>query len=174
MAHVGGILVSPQRQFRSAIFIVFDSAAVISQLAQLFEHPMSILISPPPRQPHRSSTADGWSKNFASKLKTVIAKEQAQRTLQISISSVVVDCPLLGTVRPHFVRLSRRDGAMVHPAEPSDYVRQLASSVRAQYNRMRVPLQTSASRHDPASAADQSSSALVNIHARVVHSCEYS
>ena len=59
IAHVGGILVSPQRQFRSDIFIVFDSATVISQLAQLFEHPMSILISPSPRQPHRLSTADG-------------------------------------------------------------------------------------------------------------------
>ena len=163
IAHVGGILGSPQRQFHSDIFITFDSATVISQLAQLFEHPMSILISPSPRQPHRLSTADGWSKNFASKLKTDNAKEQAQRTLQISISSVVVECPLFGTVRPHFARLSRRDEAMVHPAEPADYVRQLASSVRAQYNRMRVPLQTGTSRHDLAATANQSSSTLVNL-----------
>jgi len=163
IAHIGGILSSPQRQFRSDIFIVFDSATVVNQLAQLFEHPMSILISPSPRQPHRLSTADGWSKNFASKLKTDNAKEQAQRTLQISINSVVEEFPLFGTVRPHFVRLPRRDEAIVHPAEPADYVRQLASSVRAQYNRMRVPLQTSTSRHDPAATANQSSSTSVNL-----------
>jgi hypothetical protein len=163
IAHVGGILVSSQRQFRSNIFVVFDSATVISQLAQLFEHPMSILISPSPHQPHRLSSAEGWSKNFASKLKTDAAKEQAHETLKISINSEIVDFPLFGTVRPHFVRLSRRDRAMLHPAEPSDYVRQLASSVRAQYNRMRVPLRTTASRHEPVSATGQSSSALVNL-----------
>jgi hypothetical protein len=169
IAHVGGILGSSQRQFRSDIFIIFDSATVVNQLAQLFEHPMSILISPPPRQPHRLSTAEGWSKNFASKLKTDTAKEQAQRTLKVSTSSVVMDYPLFGTVRPQFARLPRRDGAMVHPAEPSDYVRQLASSVRAQYNRMRIPLQASASRHDLASSANSSSSALVNVSSSPQH-----
>lgn len=73
-----------------------------------------------------------------SKLPNIAALGQAARTLMLSINAVVIESPPLGTVRPQFVRLPRHNEAMVQRACRSDYVRQLASSVRAQYNRMRI------------------------------------
>ena len=126
IVHVGGILTSSQRRFCSDIFIIFDSVDVVSQLAQLFDCQMSVLISPPPRQPQRLSSADA-------------AKDQAQRTLRLAINSIVVDMPLLTR---------------------SDYIWQLALSVRAHYNRLRTLNQSSASAAHFTTSATRSSAAL--------------
>ena len=96
------------------------------------------------------------------KLPNNAAQDQAARTLLLLINAVVIASPPFGTVRLQFVRLPRHDEAMVQPASRSDYVRQLASSVRARYNRMRMPHQASASRSHSTSSADRSSSALFN------------
>ena len=149
IAHVGGVLVSSQRRFSSDIFIIFDLVDVSSQLAILFDSKMSILISSPPRQPQRLSSVEGWSNKFKSKLPNNVAQDQAARTL-------------FSTVRPQFVRLPRHDEAMVQPASRSDYVRQLASSVRARYDRMRPLHQASALQSHSISSANRSSSALFN------------
>ena len=149
IAHVGGVLVSSQRRFSSDIFIIFDLVDVSSQLAILFDSKMSILISSPPRQPQRLSSVEGWSNKFKSKLPNNVAQDRAARTL-------------FSTVRPQFVRLPRHDEAMVQPASRSDYVRQLASSVRARYDRMRPLHQASALQSHSISSANRSSSALFN------------
>jgi len=138
IAHIGGVLGSSRRRFSSDIFIISDSVDVVNQLAGLFDSKMSVLISPPPRQPQKLSSAEGWSNKFKSKLPNAAALGEAARTLMLLINAVVIESPPLGTVRPQFVRLPRHDEAMVQRASRSDYVRQLASSVRAQYNRMRI------------------------------------
>jgi len=142
------------------MFIIFDSVDVASQLAGLFDSKMSVLISPPPRQPTKLSSAEGWSNKFKSKLSDVAALEQAARTLMLSINAVVVQSPPFGTIRSQFVRLPRHDDAMVHRASRADYVRQLASSVRAQYNRMHIPALTSAFQSQSSSSTNRTSSAL--------------
>ena len=162
IAHVGGLLRSSQRRFTSDMFVVFDSVDVVTQLASLFNSKMSILISPPPRQPAKLSSAEGWSNKFKSKLSDIAAIDQAARTLTLSINAIVVQSPPFGTVRPQFVRLPRRDDAMVNRASSSDYVRQLASSVRAQYTRMRTHALASALPSQSSSAANRTSSAAFN------------
>ena len=162
IAHVGGLLKSSQRRFSSDMFIIFDSVDVASQLASLFDSKMSILISPPPRQPTKLSSAEGWSNKLKSKLSDIAAMDQAARTLMLSINAVVVQSPPFGTIRPQFVRLPRHDDAMVHRASSSDYVRQLASSVRAQYTRMRTLALTSALQSQSSSSTNRTSSAVYN------------
>jgi hypothetical protein len=67
IAHVGGVLNSPQRRLSSAIFIVFDVVDVVTQLTGLFDSKMPVLISPPPRQLQKLSSAAGWDSEFRSK-----------------------------------------------------------------------------------------------------------
>ena len=163
IAHVGGFLASPQRRFIfSDIFIVFDLVDVNSQLDILFNSKMSVLIAPPPRQPQKLSSAEIWSNEFKSKLPDTAAQDQAARTLSLLISTVVTVSPPFSTVRPQFVRLPRHDEAMVQPASSSDYVRQLASSVRVRYIRMRPTHHVSALQLNSSSTANRSSSALFN------------
>ena len=114
IAHVGGVLVSSQRRFSSNIFIIFDLVDVGSQLASLFDS------KPPPRQPQKLSSAEGWSNKFKSKLPHNAAQDQAARTLLLLINAVVIASPPFGTVRPQFVRLPRHDEAMIQPASRSD------------------------------------------------------
>ena len=121
-----------------------------------------VYLTPPPRQPQKLSSAEGWSNKFKSKLPNNAAQDQAVLTLLLSINAVVIASPPFGTVRPQFVRRPRHDEAMVQLASRSDYVRQLASSVRARYNRMRMPHPAGASRSHSTSSADRSSSALFN------------
>jgi len=144
------------------MFVIFDSVDVVTQLASYFNSKMSILISPPPRQPAKLSSVEGWSNKFKSKLSDIAAIDQAARTLMLSINAIVVQSPPFGTVRPQFVRLPRRDDAMVRRASSSDYVRQLASSVRAQYTRMRTPALASALHSQSSSSASRASSAAFN------------
>jgi len=96
IAHVGGILGNSQRRFSSDIFIIFDSVDVVNQLAGLFDSKMSVLISPPPRQPQKLSSAEGWSNKFKSKLPTVTALDQAAKKLLLSINAVVIESPPFG------------------------------------------------------------------------------
>ena len=152
IAHVGGVLASSQRRFRD----------VGNQLAILFGSKMSVLLAPPPRQPQRLSSAEGWSTKFKSKLPNNAAQDQAARTLSLLINAVVTAPPRLSTVRHQFVRLPRHDEAMVQPASRSDYVRQLASSVRARYNRMRPLHQASALQSSSTSNENRAQSALFN------------
>ena len=123
---------------------------------------MSVLIAPPPRQPQKLSSAEIWSNKFKSKLPDTAAQDQAARTLLLLISTVVTVSPPFSTVRIQFVRLPRHDEAMVQPASSSDYVRQLASSVRARYIRMRPTHHVSALQLNSSSTANRSSSALFN------------
>jgi hypothetical protein len=116
IAHVGGVLFSPQRKFSPDIFIIFEFVDDVNQLASLFDSKMSVLISPPPRQPRKLSSAEGWSSKFKSKLPNAAAIAQTARTLMLSISAVVIESPPFGTVSPQFVRLPRHDGAMVQHA----------------------------------------------------------
>ena len=87
IAHVGGVLVSSQRRFSSNIFDLVDFG---SQLAGLFDSKVSVLISPPPRQPQKLSSAEGWSNKFKSKLPNNAAQDQAARTLLLLINAVVI------------------------------------------------------------------------------------
>ena len=100
IAHVGGVLVSSRRRFSSNIFIIFELVDVGSRLAGLFDSKMSVLISPPPRQPQKLSSAEGWSNKFKSKLPNNAAQDQAARTLLLLINAVVIASPPFGTVRP--------------------------------------------------------------------------
>ena len=160
IAHVGGVLVSSQRRFSSNIFVILIwLTSVVSWLVYLTLKCLSsflhLLVNPRNCLPLK----DGAT-NF--KLPNNAAQDQAARTLLLLINAVVIASPRFGTVRPQFVRLPRHDEAMIQPASRSDYVRQLASSVRARYSRMRTPHQASASQSHSVSSANRSSSALFN------------
>jgi hypothetical protein len=127
IAHVGGVLISPQRRFSSDIFIVFDFVDVVNQLAGLFDSKMPVLISPPPRQLRTLSSAAGWNSKFKSKLPDDAVIDQTARTLRLSISAVVLESPPFGTVRPQFVRPPRHDEAMVQHASSSDPLYELST-----------------------------------------------
>jgi hypothetical protein len=160
ITHVGGVLFSTQRSFSSAIFIIFNVADVVTQLAALFDSQMPVLICPPPRHIQKLTSAAGCDNKFMSKLPNDAAINQTARTLTLSISAVVLDSPPFGTVRPQFVRPPRHDAAIIQRASTSDHVPYLTTTVRAQYNLMRQSLQSNASRSPATSLAGQTSSML--------------
>jgi hypothetical protein len=162
ITHVGGVLYSTQHRFCSDLFNIFDVVDADVRLAQLIAVKLPVLICSAPRHPQRLTSADKWNSNFSSKLPTDDRKDQAAHSLTLSVGAAVLDPTPFDTLRPQFASLPLHDGAMVEPAGRSDYVRQLALSVKVCYNRIRSPVQTSMPGPITTSNPAQSSAALFN------------